>query len=354
MKLYTLFALLTFFLMGCEQQADKVRMETTSPQTAGFSEEKLQELSSFLDSSGTSSMVLAYDGQIFFEWGDIDHKHLIHSIRKPMINALYGRYVNRGVIDTNQTIADLGINDIEPSLTEQEKQARIADLLKSRSGIYHDAAAVSEGMLRSKPERGAFKPGEHYYYNNWDFNVLGHILELKTGKSIYELFHQEIADPIGMLHYNGVYTNINIEKTDAPIPDTDGFYQFEPGKSKYPAYHFRMSAHDLAKFGTLYLNEGNWEGKQIIPESWIEASTRSYSTTNAYMDIGYGMLWNVLNKNEDRSSTSFFHTGTGIHMLAVYPKLKLVFVHRVNTESDHTFQQNDLYKIIGMIFEAQY
>lgn len=353
MKLYTAFILLISFLIGCEQQANKVRMDITSPQAAGFSEEKVQELASFLDSAGTSSMVLAYDGKIFFEWGDIDQKHLIHSIRKPMINALYGIYVNRSVIDTNQTIAELGIDDIEPSLTEQEKQARIVDLLKSRSGIYHDAAAVSKGMLRGKPERGAFKPGEHYYYNNWDFNVLGHILEFKTGKSMYELFHQEIAKPLGMLHYEGVYTSIDGENEDSEIPNTDGFYQFERSKSKYPAYHFRMSAHDLAKFGTLYLNKGNWDGNQIIPESWIEASTRSYSTTNAYIDIGYGMLWNVLNKNEDRSSTSFFHTGTGIHMLAVYPESDLVFVHRVDTESDHQFLQNDLYKIIGMIFEAQ-
>ncbi len=114
-----------------------------------------------------------------------------------------------------------------------------------------------------------------------------------------------------------------------------------------------MSAHDLAKFGTLYLNEGRWKGKQIIPESWIEASTRSYSEINPRMNIGYGLLWRVLEKNENRSGKSFYHTGAGIHMLAVYPKSKLVFVHRVDTESEFNFQQNDLYKIIGMIFATQ-
>ena len=80
-------------------------------------------------------------------------------------------------------------------MTALEKSARVIDLLKSRSGIYHPAAAESEGMEESRPERGIHKPGEAYYYNNWDFNVLGAILEQKTGKNIYTLFAEEVANP---------------------------------------------------------------------------------------------------------------------------------------------------------------
>ncbi|HBX64630.1 MAG TPA: amide hydrolase, partial [Balneolaceae bacterium] len=238
-------------------------------------------------------------------------------------------------------------------LTKIEKSARIADLLKSRSGVYHSAAAVSKGMAAQKPERGSHKPNEAYYYNNWDFNVLGTVFEKVTKKSIYEAFYEDIAVPIGMKQYTGSFDTLTTADDNTPIPKTDGFYQFEKDKSKHPAYHFRMSAHDLALYGTLYLNNGKWNGQQIIPSDWIEASTTSYSVTNPYMDFGYGMLWNVINKNEKRASKSFYHTGVGIHMLAVYPTSKLVFVHRVDTEGEYNFPQENLYKIISMIFAAQ-
>lgn len=155
-----------------------------SPSEAGFSPDSLNKLSTFLEHSGTLSMVLAYDGKILFEWGDIYQRHTIHSIRKAILNSIYGIYVGKGIIDTSLTINDLNIDDIYPSLTENEKSARIADLLKSRSGVYHSAAATSRGMEAQKPKRGSHKSNEAYYYNNWDFNVLGTVFEMITEISI--------------------------------------------------------------------------------------------------------------------------------------------------------------------------
>src|SRR5690606_10940283 len=150
------------------------------------------------------------------------------------------------------TLQNLNIEDIIPSLSENEKSARIVDLLKSRSGVYHDAAANSNGMISNRPKRDEFIPNEHFFYNNWDINVLGAILEQATGKSVFELFKTEIADPIGMNDYLGEYSEIDGEDENARIPKVDGFYQYEKSKSSYPAYHFRLSARDMAKFGQLY------------------------------------------------------------------------------------------------------
>lgn len=346
------FLFLIYLLTHNQVYAQQDSFDRISPEQAGFSSEELENLETYLESSGSSSLILAYDGKIFFEWGDIYKRHTIHSIRKALLNSLYGIYVDRGVIDTSATLSQLHIDDIS-SLSDLEKSARIADLLKSRSGIYHPAAAESRGMTAAKPERGLHKPGEAFYYNNWDFNTLGIIFEQLTGKSVYEAFYDDIAVPIGMRQYKGVYDTLEIDPENNSIPDTDGFYQFEMNKSKYPAYHFRMSAHDMALYGTLYLNNGEWKGRQLIPKEWIKASTTSYSTTNTYMDFGYGMLWNVINKNEKRSSSSFFHTGTGIHMLGVYPASKLVFVHRVDTETEYDFPNERLYKIISLVFASQ-
>jgi len=339
-------SLFLFFLLSYFSSCNNSVFKYTSPEAKRFSSEKLEKLKEHLAQSGSSALMILVDGDVIFDWGETKKKHTIHSIRKALLNSLYGTAIAKGQIDTSMTLRELGIDDIPPSLTKNELDARIIDLLKSRSGVYHNAAGVSKGMLLGKPEREAHKPGEHYYYNNWDFNVLGAIIEKKTGKSIYDLFKYEIAKPLGMHDYKGKYSSIDGESDEEEIPDNDGFYQYERSKSKYPAYHFRMSARDLALYGQLYLNKGNWNGQQIIPMEWVDLSTKPYSIYDTKYGIAYGMLWYVKGK-------SFYHTGLGIHMLAVYPDSKMVLVHRVDTEQDFNYNKADFYKTIGLVFDSK-
>lgn len=244
---------------------ESISFKNHNPTEYGFSKEKLDSLTEFLKNSGSSSLMILVNGKKVYEWGDTDRKHLIHSIRKALLNSLYGIYIDEGIIDTTETIRELKIDDLVP-LSDNEKSATIIDLLKSRSGIYHHAAAVSDNMLKSMPERNSHIPNEAYYYNNWGFNVLGHILELKTGKSLYTLFNEHIARPLNM-SYSGQFTQkiVNSDVEDFKIPEVDGFYQYEMHKSKYPAYHFRLSTKDLARYGQLYINQGKWQNKQVVP-----------------------------------------------------------------------------------------
>jgi len=212
-------------------------------------------------------------------------------------------------------------------------------------------------MLSGKPERDSRQPGSYYYYNNWDFNVLAHILEKQTEKTIYELYKEQIAKPLGMHHFDGTYISLDADSIEAEeefeFPQTSGFYQYEKSQSKYPAYHFRMSAKDMALYGQLYLNKGNWKGKQIIPESWIDQSIIPHSVYNERFGLAYGMLWNVLAPTENRARGSFYHTGTGVHMLGVYPSSNMVFVHRVDTEKEYFFTGDDLLTMIDLVFVAK-
>ena len=349
--LAALFSIVIFSGIKVYSQA-KFELEKVTPIDKGFSSEKLDSLGLFLNEAESSSLMILVDGKIVYDWGNTDKKLLVHSIRKALLNSLYGIYIENGTIDTTLTLKELEIDDIQPELSEIEKSARIADLLKSRSGIYHNASAVSEGMLKNMPERGSHKPNEVYYYNNWDFNTLGFILEKLTGESLYDLFYRDIAQPLGMSFSNNII-QVKDPGNDWKIPDVDGFYQYETDKSKYPAYHFRLSARDLALYGQLYLNKGKWNDKQIVPEDWIKTSTKPYSITNEKYGIGYGMLWNVLIPNENRKTKSFFHTGTGIHMLGVYPESDLVLIHRVDTEKDYRFHEGNFYQMISMVWNAK-
>ena len=335
-------------MAACGTPVRSPTVEVADPAEAEFDSERLEDLSEYLREAGSSALVIVHDGRVVYEWGETRRRHTVHSIRKALLNSLIGIEVDRGTIDTTATLAQLGIDDVG-GLTEREKQARVADLLRSRSGVYHPAAAVSEAMAAGQPPRGAHAPGEAFYYNNWDFNVLGAIYEQATGRSLYDGFRQDIAGPLGMRHYQGRWTRI---RGDEGIPDTDGFYQLEPDRSRYPAYHFRMSALDLALYGQLYLDHGRWQDREIVPADWVQTSTRAYSSLNPEYGIGYGMLWYVRTPTDEGSTRSFYHTGAGVHMLGVYPGSDLVFVHRVDTEAGADFQQNRLYRIIGMIFGA--
>ncbi len=102
------------------------------------------------------------------------------------------------MIDLNLTLADLGIDDIEPALTQKEQRASIQDLLLFRSGVYHPAGGEAQSMIDARPPRGSHSPGTYFYYNNWDFNVLGTIFRKLTGEDIFEAFYREIAVPLGM------------------------------------------------------------------------------------------------------------------------------------------------------------
>ena len=328
------------------------RFERITPAQAGYSAEKLQALAGFLEQAGSDSLLLLHDGKVFFEWGDIRKKRLIHSMRKSLLSGVYGAYAGRAELNLQQTLSQLKIDDITPSLTEQEKTATLLDLLKSRSGVYHAAAAEADSMISSRPERGSHAPGAFYYYNNWDFNVAGAVFEQQSGKRIYDVFYNDIAKPLGMLDY---HNRISMQEPEdlALNADIDGFYKYEPERSKYPAYHFRMSAHDLALYGQLFLNRGRWKKRQIIPAEWIAVSTQPYSITEAEYGLAYGMLWNVVVPDSPNDQASFFHTGLGVHMLAVYPEHKLVMVHRVDTEKDYRFSDGDLYRVIRMVHGAR-
>jgi len=153
--------------------------------------------------------------------------------------------------------------------------ATVGDLLKARSGIYHPALYETPGMAQRRPLRGSHPPGTFWYYNNWDFNALGTIYERATGESIFAAFEHRIARPIGMHDYQS----------------SDGEY-FRGADSEHPAYPIRMSARDLARFALLYLHEGSWKGRQIVPSAWIRESTQSYSQVSELgPGQGYGYMW---------------------------------------------------------------
>lgn len=331
------------------------RFERITPAEAGYDAAQLQALRGLLERSGSESLLLLHQGKVFFEWGDIRRRRLVHSIRKALVHSVMGRCVASGRLRLDQTVAELGLDEDPSVLTPQEGGARFEHLLQSRSGIYLPAAAESEAMQAGKPPRGSDAPGARFHYNNWDFNAAGAAYAKACGQGPLEAFGREIAAPLGLLDWQGrIGRGSPSGVRDGDYGALDAYYQHEPERSRHPAYHLRLSAHDLALYGQLYLQRGQWQGRQLVPAEWIDASTRPISISQPEYGLGYGQLWGVvLPKEGDASPPSYFHTGLDRHMLAVYPRHQLVFVHRVNTEDGPGFEPFHLIRILRAVHAAR-
>jgi CubicO group peptidase (beta-lactamase class C family) len=288
-------------------------MQYSSPEEAGWSSQKIQDAKAFADSIGTAAFMLVHDGAIVATHGDVSRRYMVHSIRKSLLSALFGIYTARGRINLQRTLAELGIDDRLP-LSDTEKRATVLDLLKARSGVYHPAAYQSETRESSFPARGSHPPGTFWSYNNWDFNALGTIFGKETGEDLFRAFGSEIATKTGMEDFRV----------------RDGYYHLESDRSVHPAYPFRMSTRDLARFGLLFARNGRWNDAQIVPSAWVTESTQSYSETRQPATPGYGYMWWRLGAGFERYG-AYAARGTGEQLIAIVPGLKLVFVHRVDT-----------------------
>ena len=315
------------------------------PSTVGWSLEKLNQAYEYSKKIQTESVMIIYQGKVLYYWGDITKKIWTHSCRKSFMSALFGIYVDAGLIDLNNTMKDLGIDDINPSLSDQEKQATVKMLLQARSGVYHNAAAETQDMRNAKPERNSHLPGTFWCYNNWDFNTLGTIFKRETGKDFFVDLKTTILDPIGCEDYQ---------------PD-DGFYQYEP-VSIHPAYPFRITARDMARFGLLFLRKGEWNGKRIISESWVNESTTSYSDLGTRG--GYGYMWWVAIHGDDNLGNyiitpfslpdgSFSAEGAYGQFCIVIPDYNLVIVHRVNSDINNNVTDTEFGILLYYILSAR-
>jgi len=262
---------------------------------------------------------------------------------------LYGIYIEREKIDTTKTLHELGIDEYV-KLSPTEQSANVRNLIMGRSGVFLPATYENEGFDKVRPHRNSHPPGTYWFYSNWDFNVAGTVFLLETGKNIFRAFKEEIAEPIGMQDFEF----------------DDGIWRYSQ-RSQHPAYLFRMSTRDMARFGLLFLNNGKWDEKQLITEKWIRESTAFHSNVtkpdgSPLSGVGFGFMWWTSNNYFEGSGVkigqgAFNASGTGTQAIYVFPEENMVFVHRVDTDLPSTeyksVNENGIGKLLKLIFEAK-
>lgn len=287
----------------------------------GWSAPALEEARRHAQEIGSAAVMVVENGEVLAEWGDVAHRYKCHSIRKSLLSALIGLAVEEGKIPLGRTLGELGIDDRE-GLSAREKAAKVLDLVMARSGVYHPTGYETDYMRNLKPPRHAHGPGTWWCYNNWDFNALGTIYERLTGLGVFEAFRDRIAAPLGMEDF----------RYDEGRRDGE-YVRFDT--SEHPAYPFRLSTRDLARFGLLYLRGGRWKDRQVISEKWVRMSVRSYSPAGERG--GYGYMWWVAEGDVHFPQMAvppgtYSARGAGGHYVVVIPAYDLVVVHRADTD----------------------
>lgn len=261
-------------------------------------------------SDALDAVVIASGTEFLLEAGPTHKPINTHSVRKSIMSVLFGMAAARGEVDVESTLDEIGIDDAKMPLTDLERSARISDLLKARSGIYIEAAGETAEMKAGRPHRGQYRPGEHYYYNNWDFNTLGSILSRVTGQTLHDHL-QELGARLGFQDYQEGHL----------------FFMNASG-SEHDQYVLYLSARDLARVGQMMLRDGiDKEGRSLLQADWIKESTNPYSvlTDRAPLDA-YGYLWSL-----DADQNTVWATGWGGQYLLIDKANDLVIVVRNDT-----------------------
>jgi CubicO group peptidase (beta-lactamase class C family) len=307
-------------------------MRYADVEQAGFDPAKLEAARQTWEGLPSSAFLVIADGAVVAAWGEVERRFMCHSVRKSFLSALYGIYWERGQIEENKTLADLGIDDYPLPLLESERQARILDLLKARSGVFHPAAYA--GRTDSRP-RGSEGPGRFFAYNNWDFNTLAAILRQETGAEVFAAFDEHFGRPLQMEDWRV----------------SDGYYHYELDKSRYPAYPFRMSARDAARFGLLFARDGLWADRRILSEHWVRRSSALYSIDTDVM--GYGLMWWVPREPRFTRHGMFAALGVGNQMIAVLPRSDMVIVNRADTYEGEGTPARALLDLVEQVLDAR-
>jgi CubicO group peptidase (beta-lactamase class C family) len=249
------------------------RWDTSAPPDSGWLPAPLKQADAIAQHLWSSAVLVVHQGRVVHEFGDTRLPVNLYSGRKSVLSVLLGIEIDAGRLKTEATLAELGINDKQP-LSATEQQATVLQLMQSRSGVYHPAAYETPSAKAGRPARGSHAPGQHWYYNNWDFNALATIYRQAAGRDVFQGLEQQLALPLQMEHFQPAqHTQWELERA-----------------SEHAAYVMQLSARDWARVGLLMSRGGLWGERRIVSEAWVHESTRTHSDVPPGFS-SYGLMW---------------------------------------------------------------
>jgi CubicO group peptidase (beta-lactamase class C family) len=263
-------------------------------------------------------------------WGDTDQVDFTFSAAKSYLSLLAGIAVMDGlIVDLDEpvgcTVHDGGFEsdqnrDVTWRHLLQNTSEWSGQLFGKSDRIDYNRNLGLEGKGRKGDERPLRPPGRHWEYNDVRVNRLSLSLLRRFRRPLPEVFAERIMRPIGAStdwSWHG-YTTSSVEIDGRLIESVSGGTHWGGG--------VLIHAEDQARIGLLMLRRGEWNGRRILPESWIAESLRPCA-----LNPNYGLLW-WLNTGHERyknaPEASFFASGAGGNLTWIAPREEMVVVLR--------------------------
>lgn len=248
----------------------------------------LPDLTQWIEDRQLTGLVILHDGKLvhedYFLGTAPEDKRISWSVAKSYLSALTGIMLDEGVIES----IDDPVTKYAPSLIGSAYDgATLKNVLQMSSGIQFDedyldpksdinrmgrALALGNSMNRFAEQLRVKEraPGTQWQYVSIDTHVIGMVIEGAAKKRIADLMSERIIQPLGV--------------EAAPV------YLTDKGGTAFVLGGLNMPTRDYARFGQLYLQQGNYNGQQIVPANWITASTRPSANTQEGAER-YGYQW---------------------------------------------------------------
>lgn len=266
-----------------------------------------------------TSLLVIRGGDLVFEqyYGDLtgpDETLQIWSATKSFTATAVGIAIDEGLLRLDQTVGEVLPDRIPADADPRAASVTVGQLLTMTSGFAWDSGtdyqfAFDEVDLvaRTLGLPMSCDPDACYEYNSGNPQVLSAMIQAVTGETMAAYVQPRLFDPLGIPQPVWA-TSINGETLGA--------------------VGLEVTPRDMAKLGFLYLNDGVWDGAQIVSTAWVEAATSAQSSgTNAaglsLSEAAYGYLWWV---PENATPAAFFALGLGSQIIYVVPERDLIAV----------------------------
>jgi CubicO group peptidase (beta-lactamase class C family) len=307
--------------------------DTVDPTAAGFSPEGLAKMATAAEGGGSNCLLVTRHGKLVQEWywngKGADDAQEVFSATKSYTSTLVGIAQAEGKL----SIDDSASKYIPAWKGTPAEAVTVKNLLSNDSGRHWDYETDYLKMAAAAPDKNAFAigleqdepPGKVWVYNNSAIQTLSAVLDTATGSKPAAYAKEKLLGPIGMAHS---------EMTSDRAGNTLTFMGLH------------STCRDMARYGYLALNKGNWNGTQIVPAAWIDEATGHASQP---LNAAYGYLWWLNRKGKIPSIISptsaedqagkpeglmvpgapenvFWALGLGNQMIAIFPDTGVVAV----------------------------
>jgi CubicO group peptidase (beta-lactamase class C family) len=266
------------------------RWRNTTPEDQGMNSATLQNMLNNIEEENyqIDSVIVIRNGYIVLEEYPTSNynensSHLWYSVTKSFTSSLIGIALDKGFINNvSQKVLSFFPERTITNWDERKARITLEHLLTMRSGIFWDEWSAPFGS----PENGIYhliyrdgtqyvlelnmtsEPGEEWHYNTGASHLLSAIVQQPTGLTA---------------------RNFAIEHLFSPLGITDVYWPDDAAGVTRGGFDLGISPREAAKFGFLFLNNGTWDGTQIISHEWVNISTATF--TRLEPDTGYGYQW---------------------------------------------------------------